>query len=504
MLSGPVVYDQHLDYPQFSLNGDASSNWWQQQVSHTPWDRRFQGLASNANADKPSLRTALASAENRIQKLESALRRSYASAQQMIAPLQTRIQELDAQVQQGAEKELEWNKERERYAHMREQYESILKSHVYDMSKDQALEMLRETQVRLEANKQAHTTERNNLVLVIQAKDKQLAKHSTRIDEERERLAKQRSDLNMVLKGVRKREEALRVRETSAEQNPTPFEHAGLLKVDVGYGCSIKFQKGPNDRQQRRPGRSFSDVSCVEGGVADALHACWQCEVPVRSEWLCCPFCRSDNIVVAKPLVIKGLQSEESASGVFSLGDKEYEDSVNAPFADTCPWCAKPIKHVWETCPSCSAKLRDPNQHVATKVQASLNHSPVEDPAPALQARALPVVLASARVGGSGAKKVCGIGMLVGKSARRMGIDRQSGQHGHGTPTSTIFVLRLVPGSPAARCGQIRVNDLLYRIGSTDVTDSDLHEVFGLMGGIEGSQVSLSLCIPFSVTLAVS
>ena len=89
-------------------------------------------------------------------------------------------------------------------------------------------------------------------------------------------------------------------------------------------------------------------------------------------------------------------------------------------------------------------------------------------------------------------KKVCGIGMLLGKV-------KQLPPRPDADPAyarSNIFVLQLVPGGPAERSGRVRVNDMLYEIDGRGVADKDLQAVFGLMGGAEGSEVTLLLGRP--------
>jgi len=76
----------------------------------------------------------------------------------------------------------------------------------------------------------------------------------------------------------------------------------------------------------------------------------------------------------------------------------------------------------------------------------------------------------------------CGVGMLLGKFDDR--IPERAGK---------IFVLKLVPGSPADVCGQIQTDDVLYRVDGQPVTSWNLDEVFELIKGVSGSPVTLEL-----------
>jgi len=79
--------------------------------------------------------------------------------------------------------------------------------------------------------------------------------------------------------------------------------------------------------------------------------------------------------------------------------------------------------------------------------------------------------------GGGG---ICGVGMLLGRfegSAEKL--------------AGNLYVLQLVPGGPAHHCGQIHVDDVLYKVDNVSVKGWSLDEVSEVMKGQEGTPVSL-------------
>lgn len=63
---------------------------------------------------------------------------------------------------------------------------------------------------------------------------------------------------------------------------------------------------------------------------------------------------------------------------------------------------------------------------------------------------------------------------------------------------NAVYVRKLVPGGPAADCGQILVNDRLLFVDGVDVTPYSLDQVFDRINGDEGSRTS----IPYSCLLS--
>ena len=82
-------------------------------------------------------------------------------------------------------------------------------------------------------------------------------------------------------------------------------------------------------------------------------------------------------------------------------------------------------------------------------------------------------------------RAVCGVGMLLGKfegSSEKL--------------TGNLYVLKLVPGGPAHHCGQIHVDDVLYKVDNVSVKGWSLDEVSEVMKGQEGTPVSLEFGRP--------
>jgi len=75
--------------------------------------------------------------------------------------------------------------------------------------------------------------------------------------------------------------------------------------------------------------------------------------------------------------------------------------------------------------------------------------------------------------------RMCGIGMLLGK------------YDGANWQDSYIYVLKLVPGGPAALCGNIQVDDVLYKVDGTNVSGMELDQVFMLVRGMEDTPITL-------------
>lgn len=81
------------------------------------------------------------------------------------------------------------------------------------------------------------------------------------------------------------------------------------------------------------------------------------------------------------------------------------------------------------------------------------------------------------QMGGGG--RLCGIGMLLGKF------------EGPSFQDNYIYVLKLVPGGPAQLCGNIMVDDVLYKVDGTNVSGMELDQVFVLIRGQEDTPITL-------------
>lgn len=63
---------------------------------------------------------------------------------------------------------------------------------------------------------------------------------------------------------------------------------------------------------------------------------------------------------------------------------------------------------------------------------------------------------------------------------------------------AAVYVRKLVPGGPAAECGQILVNDRLLFVDGVDVTPYSLDQVFDRINGDEGSPITLEFARNYS------
>jgi C-terminal processing protease CtpA/Prc len=78
---------------------------------------------------------------------------------------------------------------------------------------------------------------------------------------------------------------------------------------------------------------------------------------------------------------------------------------------------------------------------------------------------------------------LCGVGLLLGK---------RTGEPASPSPFhSDVFVMHLIPGSPAELSGRIQLEDMLCKIDNKSVLDNSLQDVFRLISGVEGSKITL-------------
>mmetsp|Transcript_31310 Transcript_31310/g.78758 ORF Transcript_31310/g.78758 Transcript_31310/m.78758 type:complete len:394 (+) Transcript_31310:47-1228(+) len=63
---------------------------------------------------------------------------------------------------------------------------------------------------------------------------------------------------------------------------------------------------------------------------------------------------------------------------------------------------------------------------------------------------------------------------------------------------AAVYVRKLVPGGPAADCGQILVNDRLLFVDGVDVTPYSLDQIFDRINGEEGSPITLEFARNYS------